>query len=301
MADAHDVCWVCERAGARLWKEGRAAAPLGPDDLRITDARYGTTLTLLRCNGCGFIFADRRETERLVEAYQELHDEGYVQTLQARRRQMVYLLDRLHRVASPKSLLDVGAATGLLVEVAQERGIRARGVEVSASLVAEAQARGIDVVAGTLESADLGQDTFDCVTVIDVLEHVTDPLELIRQAAARLKPGGTILVVTPDIGSTMARLLGKRWWHLRLAHVGYFDDATLRLAATRTGLQVRSSFPVRWFFPVGYLVERVQRYAPAPMNGRRVRELIPRRVAAWTVPVLLGDSLAVVLERSAAP
>ena len=65
------------------------------------------------------------------------------------------------------------------------------------------------------------------MTLVDVIEHVADPLALLRGARDYVAPGGLVLLVTPDVDSVAARLFGKRWWHLRLAHVGYFNRRSL--------------------------------------------------------------------------
>jgi hypothetical protein len=133
---------------------------------------------------------------------------------------------------------------------------------------------------------------FDVVTLVDVVEHVADPVALLRTARAHVAPDGAVLVVTPDIASVAARALGKRWWHLRLAHVGYFDRATLTDALTRAGL-----VPVRWWrpgwvFEVGYLAERLSTYMPP------VERLVDRAgdapVLHRTIPLNPRDSLAVI-------
>ena len=125
-----------------------------------------------------------------------------------------------------------------------------------------------------------------------MIEHVQDPYQLLHDAADSLTPGGILVVVTPDISSLAARFLGKRWWHLRLAHVGYFSVSSFRVLADRCGLQIASKHRARWFFPASYLAERVQVYLPwtGPLN--RALQSIPRlsRLYGLVIPVNLHDS-----------
>jgi hypothetical protein len=80
---------------------------------------------------------------------------------------------------------------------------------------------------------------------------------------------------SPDVESLTARLLRERWWHFRLAHVGYFSEATLTQAAN-AGLRVVSRRRPKWFLPVGYLAERGWAYLPLKhLNGAI------QRVPAW--------------------
>ena len=130
------------------------------------------------------------------------------------------------------------------------------------------------------------------MTLVDVVEHVGDPVALLRACRGH-GSGGHLLVVTPDAASVAARWLGRRWWHLRLAHVGYFTRPTLTDALARAGLVAERWWRPGWVFEVGYLVERVGSYAPPAALGRppHGKTSGPRR----TVPLNLYDSLAVIV------
>jgi len=284
-------CPLCGRTDHRAWKPADVEG-LASGDLAITDRRYGTTLALRECV-CGFRFADPRAVPDLVALYRDLDDPAYEAGEATRLAQQRALLERACRAApGARSLLDVGAANGLLVEAAGAAGLDAAGVEPSASLAAAARRRGVDVRTGVLPLAELGERRFDLVTCIDVIEHVTDPVALLHACRERLAPGGRLLVVTPDAASVLARVLGRRWWHLRLAHVGYFTRRTLTDALRRAYLAPERWWRPGWVFEAGYLVERVGAYVP-PIGriGARARHARAMRAA---VPLNLFDSLGVI-------
>lgn len=288
-AGARPTCPLCGSASTTRWKAASLDRALVPDDLAITDHRYGTTLELHRCV-CGFRFASSDDLERLDALYGALDDPGYEDSADARRAQQRALLDRVLRLAPhAHSLLDVGAANGLLVEDARERGLDAAGVEPSERLAASARARGLDVVTGTLDQA--GSRHFDIVTLVDVIEHVADPVALLLAAGARLAEDGYVLVVTPDVDSLAARALRDSWWHLRLAHVGYFTRTTLADALRRAGLTPVEWWRPGWVFELGYLTERVGEYVPLAKRVTRQPRL--DALLARTIPLNLFDSLAV--------
>ena len=144
---------------------------------------------------------------------------------------------------------------------------------------------------GRLPLAALGSRTFDLVTLVDVIEHVTDPVGLCRDAAARLAPGGRIVVVTPDVESIAARVLGRRWWHFRVAHIGYFSPRSFSRAAERAGLRVVDRERARWYFPVGYLVDRTREYLPIPsLPALLAGANVVSRLREMVVPLNLFDS-----------
>lgn len=286
-------CPACGGTRTSPWKGKNLLGALVPEDLRITDARYGTTLALEACSDCGFLFADDPALYKLSELYAALDDPAYDEGTEARTRQLrsiVELCVAEHPAA--RTLLDVGAATGLLVTEATRLGLDAVGVEPSRSLTERATRRGANVLSGTLPHRELGNRAFDIVTLVDVVEHVADPVGLIRMAADCLAPGGLLVVVTPDVGSIAARLLGPRWWHFRVAHVGYFSTTSFTRAASRAGLSIVKSCRARWFFPIGYLLARVTHYVPIPRRVSRALGQGPlaERLQGVIVPLNLFDS-----------
>jgi len=304
------TCPVCGQTGARVWKTSdlvtssssstnrgaSTATGLVPDDLAITDRRYGTTLGLLECR-CGFRFADPAELPDLVALYSALDDPAYEEGAAARSAQQRVLLAAIRRVVpGARTLLDVGAASGLLVGEALAAGLDAVGIEPSATLAGGARDRGLDVRTGVLPHPELSDRRFDIVALVDVVEHVVDPVGLLRAAREHLAEHGVVLVVTPDAASVAARVLGKRWWHLRLAHVGYFTQPTLSDALARAGLIPMKWWRPGWVFELGYLGERVGSYVP-PV-GRLVRRAGDSGLLRRTVPLNPRDSLAVIARAS---
>lgn len=293
-------CWVCGAGETRLWRQGEPAQTLEPGDLAITDSRYGLTLPLAECEACGFRFAMGEQLAMLESLYAALEDPAYEESSPARELQMDWLV-AVMRAAHPtaRDALDVGAAAGLLVRSARRAGLDAVGVEPSASLAKRARDEGLDVLTGVLPHSELGDRRFDLVFLVDVLEHVADPVDLLLRCREALKSDGRLLVVTPDVSSVAARWMGRRWWHFRLAHVGYFDRPTLTRAFDRARLVPVTWKRARWFFPISYLAERLERYLPiAWLNAAVARIPIVREIYRVTIPLDLRDSYAVVARRA---
>ena len=293
---------MCGSDRLRPTDDSRAVATFTADDLRITDHAYGKTLPLLECERCGFLFADPALARELEALYEELEDPDYEATEDARRTQLRGLLERaVERLPRrPRTLLDVGAATGLLAESARDMGLDALGVEPSESLAAYAQGKGRPVERGIWPLPGQEDRRFDVVTLIDVVEHVSDPVALLRAAGSALAEGGTLVVVTPDLSSLAAQTLGRRWWHFRMAHVGYFTPGTFSWAAKEAGLTVFDQWWASWRFPVGYLSERLTEYLPVGPIHRLVAATPGlRRVHDLEIPVQLFDSRVFLLRGGA--
>lgn len=284
------ACWVCGEKNPSVFRESTIDRALTPEDMRITDDRYGTTVRLYRCEKCGFIFADREQVQALVSLYQQLQDPDYEATADARRIQMQRILDTTLRLKpESKTLLDIGAGIGLLVHEAGLRSLKAEGIEPSDWAVKVGRERfKATLHAGIFPHPATDGRQFDIITLVDVIEHVDEPVGLLAAIRKQLAPGGVCIIITPDIASMAARWFGPRWWHFRLAHVGYFNSGSLEKAFDRAGLRPMKRTRAKWYFPIGYLSQRMGNYVPPYRLVHRALAATP--VSRWFIPLNLFDS-----------
>lgn len=148
----------------------------------------------------------------------------------------------LGKRAANLKLLDVGCSSGALLAVARDLGFAVRGVEPAPDAAQSAQRAGFEVFQGLLHEAAYADASFDVCVLFEILEHVNEPLALLRECARVLRPGGVLAVNTPNAASWTARAMGARWEGFSLTamggHVSFFSPASLALAAQRAGLRV---------------------------------------------------------------
>jgi len=285
-------CWICGATPLHLVRPSSLSAPLSSRSFAITDSHYGTTAAIHRCDACGFLQCP--EIPDVLSYYQQLEDPEYESGRAQRRLQARKLLEIARRHRPGGTLVDIGAGSGILVEEALAMGYRAEGIEPSRWLQERAQEHGLRVHLGVAPHPDV-PGPFDVVALIDVLEHVSAPVELLRAGRDLLAPDGIGLVVTPDVHSLAARLMGRRWWHYRVAHIGYFGVETLTLALRTAGLEPIEIRRPGWVFPADYLVERTRTYLPRWLHPPN-----PAFLARVNVPLNLRDSLLAVFRRAEA-
>jgi 2-polyprenyl-3-methyl-5-hydroxy-6-metoxy-1,4-benzoquinol methylase len=293
-------CWVCGSNNIPLYHKGKNVIGIRTEDLRITDSRYGLTLPIYKCRSCGFLQCDIGDLSGL---YEQLEDKEYIESSEQRKKQLGFLLKRTlpyipgcggRSGALPASkILDVGAGAGLFVESALERGLDAQGIEPSAFLANYAAARGLPVI--NASAPNYPPDSFDAVYMTDVLEHIADPANLLLAYNKILKPGGPLFVTTPDVSSALARVMGKRWWHYRLAHVGYYNKKTLKHIMAGTGFELRKYLPVKWYFTGEYVFERLGQYVSF-LRGKHC----PKALGSLMISVSFGDSILAVYTKKKA-
>jgi 2-polyprenyl-3-methyl-5-hydroxy-6-metoxy-1,4-benzoquinol methylase len=217
-------------------------------------AGAGVAVAIVRCQTCGLLYPQPRPEPRDLshyrdaDAYFRREDHtvavaAHVETL----RQAARVLGATGR------LLDIGCGLGESLVAARESGWEARGIEPSAEFARQAvEAHGVDVRCVTIEDADEPSDHYDLVLLSGVLEHVDDPMLLLRQSQRVLTPGGLVFIDVPNERSLVqhaSRLVLRargRNWTTALSptfapfHVVGFSPRSLRFALRRVGLQPRS-------------------------------------------------------------
>ena len=261
------------------------------ESIRITDSHYGRAWDLARCEDCGHSFADPCPTPAFINAlYSALEDPLYDEESGGREKNFLRVFKTLEKLRPEKGrLLDVGSATGILMDLAARLGWETEGVEPSSWAVTYARKKyGLTIHERVFEMAPLEAASFDVVTMIDFIEHTARPYDVMRKAAEVLRPGGLLCIVTPDIRSAASRLARGKWWHLRPAHLACFSRRSLDALLKRTGFSVVRRKSYSWTFSAHYLATRLRVSRFLACSGRPASFLkrIPIKLA-------LGDSFEI--------
>lgn len=194
-------------------------------------------------------------------------------------RDLVDSLVEVHGACS--RVLDVGAGTGQFVEFLRAEGLDAEGIEPAREASESARAAGIPIHTSTLAgwSEDPNHSgAYDAVVALNVLEHVPDPVAVVRGVRKLLAVGGVAVIRVPndfsELQEAAQRATGlEPWWICAPDHVNYFTFASLCAFLASEGLPVEhqfTDFPVELFLLMGDVyVGNVA--AGAAMHERRVR------------------------------
>jgi len=136
-------------------------------------------------------------------------------------------------------LLDVGFGNGLQLRRMRELGWKVTGVDTDPTAVAAARDSGLDVRLGDLADQAFPEGTFDAIYSSHVIEHVHEPESLLRECHRVLKPGGVLVVVTPNARSWGHHVFGENWFLLEPPrHLVIVGPNALQAAAQRAGFGV---------------------------------------------------------------
>ncbi|BCB96300.1 hypothetical protein JZK55_12220 [Dissulfurispira thermophila] len=218
---------------------------------------------LVRCRKCGLQYLNPRIRQDLIlEGYSEGTDETFISQAAARERTFEKHLSIIERLVPNKGrILDVGTAGGSFLGVAKSRGWDATGCEPNRWLAEWGRQRyGIHIHTGTIFDMNLGDASFDVVTLWDVLEHTPNPKSVLLECHRVLKPDGLLIVNYPDIGSSIARLMGRKWVFLLSVHLYYFTVDTIEKMLKLTGFQMINKQKYWQSLELGYIFLRMKPY-----------------------------------------
>lgn len=244
-------CWVCEGCDLRRVHQGRFDfTEYSEQDPELADYTGGT-FWLNRCNACGFAQPDVLPTlpnyfDRMYD--QRWSDDWVEQEFESQCKDMIFetalndLSERLNQ--NERRLLDVGAHVGRLIHLAHAKGWEAEGIELNPKTSAYAARRTkLKVHRANAHKLASQGNRYTAVTMLDVLEHIPDPVRLLENLRELLEPGGWVAIKVPfgknQLLKEELRARLRKNYRVSVAdnlvHVNHFSARSLRLALSKAG------------------------------------------------------------------
>lgn len=185
-------------------------------DLPVLDGPYEseiewTVRSFYRCSNCGYLFVYPLEAERYAKHYAAL-DATYHQD-HDQETSRYFLIRKVLEPVSVRCVLDWGCGRGTFLS-AFPNNIEKYGVELSSAAALQAERRNVHIVSPKDIDGGKFDEYFDAVTAIDVVEHVSDLVSFRNTVARALRPGGTLVLLTGNLDSSVARILGRYWYYI---------------------------------------------------------------------------------------
>jgi len=138
-----------------------------------------------------------------------------------------------------KTFLDIGCATGALLEYLRDCGFTVTGVEISPSAEYAVKQRKLDVRSLPLEENNFTNEQFDIVHASHLIEHLKDPHGFLTEVRRILKPTGCLYITTPNISGFQAHLFGSHWRSAIFDHMYLFSKKTLKKLLETTSFKIK--------------------------------------------------------------
>lgn len=254
-----------------------------------------------RCQSCGLEKQHPLPTPDELSAYYESSfREGLYKTFTSAGEMKRMTAEQRIREISPHvpmdgRWLDVGCANGEFIAQLQVQGMQnVEGLELSSVAVEQAVRRGLNVRCGTME--DLPPDeTYDCISAFDVIEHVLDPLGFLQQISARLKPHGRVVLSMPDKSSFHRRVMGRRWYfYIPEEHLHYYDASVMRGLFAKVGLKTVHTGASCKPLTFDYGLTQFEEYNPAIHRMLKVvAAVLPGSLRQRIIPWPIGEFMAI--------
>lgn len=248
----------------------------------------------VECDSCGLLRLDPIPTTEQLDAHYARRAASGNYTLESATRSItvaagiVDFIEAHRSNGGSKRIFDIGCLYGHLLDSAKERGWETWGLELQgpAAEYAKQHHEGRIFVSAVEDFVDGNSEYFDVVTAIALIEHAREPSKVLSIARRLLKPGGTLVIQTPNLASVLARIMGRYWPPIAAPeHIFYFSPLTLSMIA-----QSHDLTPVTWkahwkklpighvfdqlaFFgqEIGAIVEKVRPIIPAAVERAQLR------------------------------
>ncbi|MBX3047595.1 MAG: class I SAM-dependent methyltransferase [Anaerolineales bacterium] len=228
---------------------------------------------LLACHRCGFVQVAEAPQEHNIALYdQEYFSHNKYQDLDILERENRRRLDLLKRTLPLEGarVLDAGCGVGDFVALAAaETGAELVGTDIAEAAIRIAQESyphlDAHFHAGLLEEQDFAAESFDVICSWDVIEHIWQPVATYQRLFKFLKPGGSLLLSTPNIGAPIARAMGRYWAFMTPPeHLSFFNKQSMRWLAEETlRAEMTDWFSRGKWTNVGFLVYKAHRVLPS--------------------------------------
>lgn len=255
-------CEACE--SKELYPYQMAKEPIKAislEQLKVTDKEYGTCLEMVRCANCKLVQSKKIiPPSEIVKLYAAVDDTQYLESAEQRAQSNYQQIIRdIKQYSTGNKLFEFGAGSGGLVGLLKKDHYEVEGLEPNQSFCDFAR-ENYGVTIQPIGYEDLNTNKkYNTIIAIDVIEHVSSPNHFMAKIASLLEPEGIAIIGTPKTDSAMAKLMGKKWWHIRPPHLYYFNEKSFNAITKHNNFTVIKKKYFYWSLPLAYILDSIQK------------------------------------------
>lgn len=208
--------------------------------------------SIVKCRYCDLVYINPRLATKYTNRqysrdYFSKHPAklgGYENYLKDQRTKITnsnYILHRLKQITPRKGkLLDIGCAYGIFLSVAKKQGFQTFGIEPNkeASSYAKTELK-LDIINDFFNQKYFQKKYFDIITLLDVLEHMSNPVGFLKNINNLLAKNGILIILTPNVDGLFRKLMGNSWPHFKPEeHLYYFSPQTIERLLNKSSFKI---------------------------------------------------------------
>ena len=260
-------CVVCDSKDGVVLYEARL--PEFQGDAAVLHYHYEQTVAknlwhyrIVRCKSCGHIYGNPIFEEELVEEsyLSQRHDNQFGVAEELLLRTNRGYADLVTEYLPPRDKrnlqVDIGCDTGIFIRATRDLGFR-KVVGIEPGVDSANQARkipGIEVMQKLFDPADFQEGSIDFLNLIHVLDHLSQPRQIIREIRPLISKGGVVFAIVHNIDSLIAKVSGESWPVLNLVHLDHYSPTSLRRLFEAEGYRVLAVKKTKNHFPLSHLI-----------------------------------------------
>lgn len=291
-------CAVCNKQSnvITLYKENFKIKDINPETYtsrRIPDRAH---FRIVRCLECGLTFSNPIiDPEIIIRSYRESEVPIVDDLENAAEIYMNYIKKHLNLLWSQSKVLDIGCGNGFFLKKIKDRGCKDYyGLEPSRK-AANFLPKGISkkrIIINTFNSGHFQKDYFDLVCSFQVIDHILNPNQFIKDCFKILKPGGYCFLINHDAKSLTANILGERSPIIDVQHIYLFDKRTIKKIFENNNFLVTKVFNTRSIYTLQYWIDM----APLNSSTKRLLSRIFSPLLRLKIPLRVGN-MAIIAQK----
>ena len=235
------MCPICREQSKILWLKSKSEKSLIEFK---PSGKSNKNFDIYECSFCDLKYVyPTPPSPDILSGYENSADVDFVSQHRGRLKTFSRYIKRIPTQTnmdySNLKFLDVGCASGSFLAAAKKMGAMGVGLELNSFLADWGRKNyGVDIIQGSLESFHFN-DTYNCVTFWDVLEHLQNPLQAIESVAKNLPIGGLLIFSLPDTDSFYSKYLRRFWPMILDVHLTYFNNKSLSFLVSKFGFKLK--------------------------------------------------------------
>lgn len=276
-------CLICNNSSLAIYKKA------------------GQDYLMKQCLKCKIVFdlnASCRANKLYSESYftSKITKGGYFNYIEESAVNKLTFNHRLktieERLGRKGQLLDIGCALGDFLEVSRDKLWRnSYGTEISDYAIKQCHKKGLKVYKLNLQKKQriFPKNSLDVVTMQDVVEHLKNPKQELREVYNLLKPGGLLFITTPNLNSLSQKLMGRYWYHYKKGeHLIYFNSDNIALLLKKSGFKNIQVKPTLSWVTIQYIIHRLSYYFPR-LSSEILEKLSNNLLFKISFPINTGE------------